>query len=116
MNWKVAINQLHLCLIVSSISVFLWKTKSNKYPAIWPDTAKYPARYQTVKFFTIQPDTKSTVFLLLCHLYLSWCHILGSGIPEMKTILRGTILKRYLSIPTLIAKVVGFKYNYVKSY
>jgi hypothetical protein len=31
---------------------------------------------------------------------------LGSGIPEMKTILRGTVLKRYLSIPTLIAKVV----------
>ncbi|XP_028393845.1 chloride channel protein 2-like isoform X2 [Dendronephthya gigantea] len=34
-------------------------------------------------------------------------HAIGSGIPEMKTILRGTILKRYLSIPTLIAKVVG---------
>ncbi|XP_015768176.1 PREDICTED: chloride channel protein 2-like [Acropora digitifera] len=32
---------------------------------------------------------------------------IGSGIPEMKVILRGTVLKRYLSIRTLIAKVIG---------
>lgn len=31
----------------------------------------------------------------------------GSGIPEMKTILRGVILKEYLTFRTLIAKVVG---------
>ena len=30
----------------------------------------------------------------------------GSGIPEMKTILRGTVLSRYLSLKTMIAKVV----------
>lgn len=34
-------------------------------------------------------------------------HAIGSGIPEMKVILRGTVLKRYLSLRTLIAKVVG---------
>jgi len=33
--------------------------------------------------------------------------LLGSGIPEMKVILRGTVLKRYLSLRTLIAKVVS---------
>lgn len=33
--------------------------------------------------------------------------ILGSGIPEMKTILRGVVLKEYLTFRTLIAKVVG---------
>uniref|UniRef100_A0AC34QAI3 Chloride channel protein n=1 Tax=Panagrolaimus sp. JU765 TaxID=591449 RepID=A0AC34QAI3_9BILA len=32
---------------------------------------------------------------------------IGSGIPEMKTILRGVMLKEYLSFRTLISKVVG---------
>ena len=32
---------------------------------------------------------------------------IGSGIPEMKTILRGVVLKEYLTVKTLIAKVVG---------
>ncbi|XP_070207143.1 chloride channel protein 2-like [Littorina saxatilis] len=31
----------------------------------------------------------------------------GSGIPEMKTILRGVVLKEYLTFRTLVAKVVG---------
>jgi hypothetical protein len=31
----------------------------------------------------------------------------GSGIPEMKTIMRGVVLKEYLTFPTLIAKTVG---------
>lgn len=31
----------------------------------------------------------------------------GSGIPEMKTILRGVVLKEYLSLRTLISKVIG---------
>ncbi|XP_071946153.1 chloride channel protein 2-like isoform X2 [Antedon mediterranea] len=58
--------------------------------------------------------------------YLAWCfypiifvvfsagfgHLVapqavGSGIPEMKTILRGVVLKEYLTFKTLIAKVVG---------
>jgi len=33
--------------------------------------------------------------------------VAGSGIPEMKTILRGVALKEYLTFRTLIAKVVG---------
>ena len=36
--------------------------------------------------------------------YLS---VAGSGIPEMKTILRGVALKEYLTFRTLVAKVVG---------
>ena len=31
----------------------------------------------------------------------------GSGIPEMKTIMRGVVLKEYLTVKTLIAKMVG---------
>merc|ERR1719192_2775075 len=32
---------------------------------------------------------------------------IGSGIPEMKTILRGVVLKEYLTFRTLVAKVIG---------
>ncbi|XP_018497155.1 chloride channel protein 2 [Galendromus occidentalis] len=32
---------------------------------------------------------------------------IGSGIPEMKTILRGVVLKEYLTFKTLVAKVIG---------
>jgi H+/Cl- antiporter ClcA len=31
----------------------------------------------------------------------------GSGIPEMKTILRGVALKEYLTFKTLVAKIIG---------
>lgn len=31
----------------------------------------------------------------------------GSGIPEMKTILRGVVLKEYLTVKAFAAKVVG---------
>ena len=31
----------------------------------------------------------------------------GSGIPEMKTILRGVVLKEFLTFRTLVSKVVG---------
>ncbi|XP_023217752.1 chloride channel protein 2-like [Centruroides sculpturatus] len=32
---------------------------------------------------------------------------IGSGIPEMKTILRGVVLKEYLTLRTLVSKMVG---------
>lgn len=31
----------------------------------------------------------------------------GSGIPEMKTILRGVVLKEYLTLKAFVAKVIG---------
>ncbi|XP_071494370.1 chloride channel protein 2-like [Diadema antillarum] len=34
-------------------------------------------------------------------------HAIGSGIPEMKTILRGVVLEEYLSFRTFISKVIG---------
>jgi chloride channel 2 len=37
---------------------------------------------------------------------------IGSGIPEMKTILRGVALKEYLTFKTLVAKVVGLTVSY----
>lgn len=39
---------------------------------------------------------------------LTWvCTSAGSGIPEMKTILRGVVLKEYLTLKTFVAKVIG---------
>ncbi|TRY96199.1 hypothetical protein DNTS_009400 [Danionella cerebrum] len=42
---------------------------------------------------------------LFCHLVAP--QAIGSGIPEMKTILRGVVLKEYLTLKAFIAKVVG---------
>jgi len=44
---------------------------------------------------------------LLHHLLHHHRHLAGSGIPEMKTILRGVALKEYLTFKTLVAKVIG---------
>ena len=40
-------------------------------------------------------------------IYYFICMYLGSGIPEMKTILRGVVLKEYLTFRTGIAKIVA---------
>uniref|UniRef100_A0A8C2G9M3 Chloride channel, voltage-sensitive 1a n=1 Tax=Cyprinus carpio TaxID=7962 RepID=A0A8C2G9M3_CYPCA len=42
---------------------------------------------------------------LFCHLVAP--QAIGSGIPELKTILRGVVLKEYLTLKAFIAKVVG---------
>lgn len=39
--------------------------------------------------------------------YIHTLLCIGSGIPEMKTILRGVALKEFLTLRTLIAKVIG---------
>ncbi|XP_058848176.1 chloride channel protein 1-like [Acipenser ruthenus] len=42
---------------------------------------------------------------LFCHLVAP--QAVGSGIPELKTILRGVVLKEYLTLKAFVAKVVG---------
>uniref|UniRef100_A0A7N8XZU0 Chloride channel, voltage-sensitive 1b n=1 Tax=Mastacembelus armatus TaxID=205130 RepID=A0A7N8XZU0_9TELE len=42
---------------------------------------------------------------LFCHLVSP--QAIGSGIPELKTILRGVVLKEYLTLKAFIAKVIG---------
>ncbi|KAL7392699.1 hypothetical protein ABVT39_000266 [Epinephelus coioides] len=42
---------------------------------------------------------------LFCHLVSP--QAIGSGIPELKTILRGVVLKEYLTLKAFVAKVVG---------
>ena len=41
------------------------------------------------------------------HTHGSLCVLPGSGIPELKTILRGVVLKEYLTFKAFVAKVVG---------
>ncbi|CAN9503649.1 unnamed protein product [Ophioblennius macclurei] len=49
------------------------------------------------------------VFILFSSVF---CHLvspqaIGSGIPELKTILRGVVLKEYLTLKAFVAKVIG---------
>ncbi|CAJ1083069.1 chloride channel protein 1-like [Xyrichtys novacula] len=49
------------------------------------------------------------IFILFSSLF---CHLVspqatGSGIPELKTILRGVVLKEYLTLKAFVAKVIG---------
>ncbi|XP_075968943.1 chloride channel protein 1-like isoform X3 [Anarhichas minor] len=49
------------------------------------------------------------IFILFSSLF---CHLvapqaIGSGIPELKTILRGVVLKEYLTLKAFLAKVIG---------
>ena len=53
----------------------------------------------------VYQETSSVIPVLCFHVHIVCCP--GSGIPEMKTILRGVALKEYLTARTLVAKVVG---------
>jgi chloride channel 2 len=76
-----------------------------------------PARIWLYQDLTTHPALKylAWVSLPVCLILFSagFVHIIapqsiGSGIPEMKTILRGVALKEYLTFRTLIAKVNKF--------
>uniref|UniRef100_A0A4W5PQF3 Chloride channel, voltage-sensitive 1a n=1 Tax=Hucho hucho TaxID=62062 RepID=A0A4W5PQF3_9TELE len=75
---------------------------------------------------SLQCTTIPTMQPILNNLYLAWvsypmvlimfassfCHLvapqaIGSGIPELKTILRGVVLKEYLTLKAFTAKVIG---------
>lgn len=60
------------------------------------------ARYLLWVAYTIILVTGSAVFV-----HYVAPQAIGSGIPEMKTILRGVMLKEYLTFRTLISKIVG---------
>lgn len=61
-----------------------------------------PCQYVTWILFPISLVAFSTGFT-----HLVGPHAIGSGIPEVKTIMRGVTLKEYLTFNTLVAKVVG---------
>ncbi|CAH1972130.1 unnamed protein product [Acanthoscelides obtectus] len=76
----------------------------------------YQARLWLYKDLTSHPAAQyaSWVALPVCLVLFSAGFVqlvapqaIGSGIPEMKTILRGVALKEYLTFRTLIAKIVG---------
>jgi chloride channel 2 len=61
--------------------------------------------FLTYLVWVAYPIILVTLSAILVH-YLA-PQAIGSGIPEMKTILRGVILKEYLTFKTLIWKMVG---------
>lgn len=74
------------------------------------------ARIWLYRDLTSQPYTQYVAWVTLpvCLILFSagFVHLvapqsIGSGIPEMKTILRGVALKEYLTFKTLVAKVIG---------
>lgn len=76
----------------------------------------YTARIWLYRDLTSQPYVQyfAWVSLPVCLILFSagFVHLvapqsIGSGIPEMKTILRGVTLKEYLTFKTLVAKVIG---------
>uniref|UniRef100_A0AC34RCZ1 Chloride channel protein n=1 Tax=Panagrolaimus sp. JU765 TaxID=591449 RepID=A0AC34RCZ1_9BILA len=64
------------------------------------------ARYFLWISYTVILVTGSALF---AHYVAS--QAIGSGIPEMKTILRGVMLKEYLTFRTLISKIVGLTFS-----
>lgn len=60
--------------------------------------ASYRSYYLTVT--RVAPNSNFKLFSILAR-------FTGSGIPEMKTIMRGVVLKEYLTFRTLISKMVG---------
>lgn len=62
----------------------------------------------TSLFISLSPTLSLCNCFLSAHLFFSLHHAHpGSGIPEMKTILRGVVLKEYLTFKTFVAKVIG---------
>lgn len=83
-------------------------------PRCADDDLVSPARIWLYQDLTTHPALKylAWVSMPVCLILFSagFVHIvapqsIGSGIPEMKTILRGVALKEYLTFRTLIAKV-----------
>lgn len=76
----------------------------------------FPARIWLYRDLTSQPYTQyfawvslpvSLILFSAGFVHLVAPQSIGSGIPEMKTILRGVALKEYLTFKTLVAKVIG---------
>nr|CAH0108617.1 unnamed protein product [Daphnia galeata] len=76
----------------------------------------FTARLWMYNEFTIHPAVQylawitlpvSLVLFAAGFVFIVSPQAVGSGIPEMKTIMRGVVLKEYLTFPTLVAKTVG---------
>ena len=61
----------------------------------------------TCNFESKDTPTKAAFKSTCMNYWLPYYLFIGSGIPEMKTILRGVVLTEYLTFRTLISKMVG---------
>lgn len=87
-----------------------------KHPFLTREYLFYSARIWLYRDLTSQPYTQyfawvslpvSLILFSAGFVHLVAPQSIGSGIPEMKTILRGVALKEYLTFKTLVAKVIG---------
>ena len=120
---------------ISSIGGFLWRNTFARLGEDWVFLAILGVIMALVSFamdYTIAVCNNARLWLvqdLVSNIYLQFflwvslptflilfstgfVHILapqaiGSGIPEMKVILRGVVLKEYLTFKTLVAKIIG---------
>lgn len=95
-------HQTHLAPLTTELNVYMSYTRN------WLPHNKHNQFTNLWMIFTYQ----STYHVLIANsryiLYFIQPRLcLGSGIPEMKTILRGVALKEYLTFKTLVAKVIG---------
>ncbi|CAH1134809.1 unnamed protein product [Ceutorhynchus assimilis] len=98
---------LALLGIIMAVLSFLMDTGINicNTARIWlyNDLTQHPAaQYASWVFLPVTLILFSAGFV-----HLVAPQSIGSGIPEMKTILRGVALKEYLTFKTLVAKVIG---------
>lgn len=59
--------------------------------------------FRSPPFTSVTSHFKVFTYLFQCFPLV----ITGSGIPELKTILRGVVLKEYLTLKAFVAKVIG---------
>uniref|UniRef100_A0A8C4U1T0 Chloride voltage-gated channel 1 n=1 Tax=Falco tinnunculus TaxID=100819 RepID=A0A8C4U1T0_FALTI len=76
---------------------------------LWLLTWMYQALHPNVPMQYLAWVTYPLVLILFAAIF---CHLVspqavGSGIPELKTIMRGVVLKEYLTLKAFVAKVVG---------
>lgn len=94
------------------MTLFFLAPKHRSVPIIRHIYIHLPNQSQRPSNLLIKQNTHMTkpnlCFWFLRALSLSfYLSTSGSGIPEMKTILRGVALKEYLTFKTLVAKVIG---------
>ncbi|OTF76265.1 hypothetical protein BLA29_005791, partial [Euroglyphus maynei] len=91
---------------ISGCFGFIWKYTLGIIGEDWPFLALLGITMAIISF-TVDCKYFGWITLPVLLLVFATGMATGSGIPEMKTILRGVILHEYLSFRTLVAKLIG---------
>ncbi|TRY86480.1 hypothetical protein DNTS_001102 [Danionella cerebrum] len=104
----------HASLDAGNMTPGLTPSSSMKKPRTYSKCQDCLARIQRYIVTKLGEDWIFLVLLGLTMALVSWSmdyasakSLQGSGIPELKTILRGVVLKEYLTLKAFVAKVIG---------